>query len=62
MPRKGVVYSYPMLKDTIKSTFDRKTVAACITIALEKWRSGEFADCVFADLLYTAAKKYIDIE
>lgn len=62
MPRKGHALPYPVLKDTIQCTFDRKTVCACVQIALEKWRNGEIPDCVFADLLWTTAKKYIDID
>lgn len=55
-------FSYPFIKDTISTTFDRRSVAVLLSIALEKWRDGEFQDVVFADILYTTAKKYIDIK
>lgn len=53
---------YPFIKDTIRETFDKNTVAPMLTISIDRWRSGEFHDVVFADILSTAAKKYIDIE
>lgn len=52
---------YPILKGNIEDTFDKKTVAGCIIIALEKWSKGELDDVCFADILYTTAKKYADI-
>lgn len=55
-------FGYSFIKDTIKTTHDRRAVAVLLSIALEKWRDGEFKDVVFADILWTAAKKYIDIE
>ena len=61
MPKKQS-FGYPFIKDTIKNTFDRRAVAVLLSVALDKWRDGEFHDVVFADILYTAAKKYIDIE
>lgn len=58
---KNKKFSYPFIKDSIKDTFDKNTVSAFLTVALDMWRHGEFPDVVFADILYTAAKKYIDI-
>lgn len=53
---------YPFIKDTIRDTYDKNTVAILLTITIERWKSGEFHDVVFADILSTAAKKYINIE
>lgn len=60
--RKKQSFSYPFIKDTIKDTLDKNTVVAMLAISLDRLRSGEFHDVVFADILYTAAKKYIDIQ
>lgn len=52
---------YPLLKCNLEDTTDKKTVAGCLIIALEKWHKGELDDVCFADLLISTAKKYADI-
>ena len=54
-------FTYPFIKECIQDTFDKNTIACFLSVALDMWRHDEFPDVVFADILYTAAKKYSDI-
>ena len=52
---------YQFIKQTIQDTRDKNAIFGLLSMSLDAWRDGEFQDVVFADILWTAAKKYIDI-
>ena len=61
MKKMSKLTRYQFIKQTIQDTRDRSAIFGLLSMTLEAWRSGEFCDAVFADILYTAAKKYIEI-
>lgn len=60
--KKDKLSRYQFIKQTIQDTRDRNAIFGLLSMSLDAWRNGEFHDVVFADILYTTAKKYIDIE
>ena len=62
MKKANKLSRYQFIKQTIQDTRDRNAILGLLSMTLDAWRNGEFQDVVFADILYTAAKKYIDIE
>lgn len=62
MMKMNKMTRYQFIKQTIRDTRDRNAIYGLLSMSLDAWRNGEFYDVVFADILYTAAKKYIDIQ
>ena len=62
MMKMNELTRYQFIKQTILDTRDRHAISGLLSMSLDAWRCGEFCDAVFADILFTAAKKYLDIE